>query len=312
LLGVLKERERTTTRATFWKIPHKTPREDISLKVGRYTKDDFGLENLETITPKSELTLDNEEFHNLLDFLEENYQPFRQGVKRYIPLDKRFDEDNAEYLRTIFADPDKNAVLRFIAKNRILPDDVVTGLQNLSRNRAVQEFKNMLGRNLLEARWQEWFTRNEWVLSSESVKVLDECEIDSEHITDYLMRAYDGFLDIIELKKPEGNLSFWAEARDHGNYIPSSDLTKAIMQATKYIYEVEREANSVKFVERVGGIKTIKPRCVLIFGRSQGWNSGQREAYRILNASFHNLTIMTYDHVLARAKRIVGLNQRDC
>ena len=31
------------------------------------------------------------------------------------------------------------------------------------------------------------------------------------------------------------------------------------------------------------------------------------EAYRIFNASFHNLTVLTYDHVLARAQRIAGM-----
>jgi len=40
LFGVLKEKDRTITRVRFWKIPHKTPREDISLKIGRYNKDD--------------------------------------------------------------------------------------------------------------------------------------------------------------------------------------------------------------------------------------------------------------------------------
>jgi hypothetical protein len=33
------------------------------------------------------------------------------------------------------------------------------------------------------------------------------------------------------------------------------------------------------------------------------------EAYRILNASFHNLTVLTYDHVLARAQRISGIGE---
>lgn len=32
----------------------------------------------------------------------------------------------------------------------------------------------------------------------------------------------------------------------------------------------------------------------------------QKEAYRILNTAYHNLTILTYDHVLDRAKRILG------
>ena len=84
-------------------------------------------------------------------------------------------------------------------------------------------------------------------------------------------------------------------------------MTKAVTQATKYIFEVEREANSVKFLEKVGNVKTIKPRCILIFGRSNDWNYEQREAYRILNSSYHNLSIMTYDHVLSRAKRIAGI-----
>lgn len=120
------------------------------------------------------------------------------------------------------------------------------------------------------------------------------------------MQAYDGFLDVVEIKRPEGDLLFWAQSRDHGNLVPSSDLTKAITQASRYIFEVERESNSVKFLERVGGVKTVKPRGILIFGRSSRWGNDEHEAYRILNSSYHNLSIMTYDQVLERAKRMVG------
>ena len=127
------------------------------------------------------------------------------------------------------------------------------------------------------------------------------------NITDYLMQAYDGFLDIIEIKKPTPDIKFWHLIKDHNNYNPSQDLIKAITQSTKYIYEVEREANSIKFLERVGYVKTIKPRCVLIFRRSNDWDDNQKEAYRILNSSYHNLTILTYDHVLSRAKRILQI-----
>ena len=188
---------------------------------------------------------------------------------------------------------------------------MVIGLQTQTRIKAVREFEKMLNQNLVEQKWQEWFKNNNWVLGSEFVKILDEREIDTANITDYLMQAYDGFLDIVEIKRPEGDLRYWAETQDHGNYIPSTDLTKVITQATKYIYEVEREANSVKFLERVGNVKTIKPRCILIFGRSNSWNNEQRESFRILNSSYHNLTIMTYDHVLLRAKKILNIDQVD-
>lgn len=308
LTGVLKDKARTITRVFFWKIPHDLPKEDICLKIGRYNKNDDSSETLFNTSPKSELTLQCDEFHELIDFLSENYEPFKKGVREYIPLDEKFDHEKTEHLKAIFANPDKEKLLSFIVENNILPEDLIAGLQNRARKKAIIEFEDMLGRNLLEQRWQEWFKRNDWVLGSEFVKILDEREIDSEHISDYLIQAYDGFLDIIEIKRPEGSFKFWLEQKDHGNYVPSIELTKAITQATIYLYEVEREANSIKFRERVGNVKTIKPRCVLIFGRSNNWCDEEREAYRILNSNYHNLTIMTYDHVLSRAKKIMSLN----
>lgn len=308
LIGTLKEKARTITRVAFWKIPHNTPTEDVCLKIGRYTKLPDHSEEVECGNPKSELTLENDEFKALISFIEKNYEPFKQGVKRFVPIDEKFDPQSLTHLKAIFDNPDKNKVLDFIATNSILPDDLIAGIQIQARKKAISEFESMLNQNLVEHQWQTWFTKNDWVLGSEFVRILDERDIDTDNITDYLMEAYDGFLDIIEIKRPDDRLKFWADALDHKNYVPSSDLIKAITQATKYIYEVEREANSVKFLERVGNIKTIKPRCILIYGRSHDWNDAQRAAYRIFNSSYHNLTIMTYDHVLARAKRILGVD----
>ncbi|TVT86879.1 Shedu anti-phage system protein SduA domain-containing protein [Acinetobacter colistiniresistens] len=69
---------------------------------------------------------------------------------------------------------------------------------------------------------------------------------------------------------------------------------------------MRQESNSVKFLERTEHIKTIKPRCTLIYGRSNDWNKDQIKAFRILNSSYHNLSVITFDHVLERAKRILG------
>lgn len=310
LAKVLRNKPTVVTRAVFWKIPHNTGQEDIRLKLGRYKKStDFNeAEEPESLEPKSELTLDREEFRSLIEFLQQNYEPFRQGVKAFIPLDRPFDAENAQQIRALFSLPNKGDLVRFILDNEVIPEELAAGLRQARRVRAVREFKTMLGQNLRENPWQQWFQANSWVLGSQFVRILDERYIDTQHISDFLMEAYDGFLDVVEIKRPEGGLNFWAPTLDHGNYVPSVDLTKAITQASRYIYEVEREANSVKFLERVGGVKTVKPRCILVFGRSNDWNEKQAEAYRIMNASFHNLTVLTYDHVLARARRISGID----
>jgi hypothetical protein len=307
---VLKRKKTVVTRALFWKIPHDSGVEDIHLKIGRYKLQPDLEETLEMEVPKSELTLDSEEFQALLKFLGENYEPFRQGVKAFIPLDRPFDVENAKQIRSLFALPNRRELVDFIIKNEVIPEELEAGLRQAQRARAVTKLEQMLGGDLREADWQAWFKSNSWVLGSQFVRVLDERAIDVQHISDFLMEAYDGFLDVVEIKRPTGNLPFWASALDHGNHVPSAELTKAITQATRYIYEVEREANSVKFLERVDGIKTVKPRCILVFGRSHTWNEEQKEAYRVLNASFHNLTILTYDHVLNRAARIAGVTTK--
>lgn len=83
-------------------------------------------------------------------------------------------------------------------------------------------------------------------------------------------------------------------------------MIKAITQCLNYLRAIEEEANSVKFVQRTKS-KVIKPRCILIYGRSDNWNDEQREAYRILNAAYNQLSILTYDHLLMRAKNVLGV-----
>lgn len=311
LFAILKDKRTVVSRVAFWKIPHSSDNSDVRLKIGRYKKSALSRSSNEEIPevtePKSSLTLDKEEFYNLIAFLQENYEPFKKGIKEYIPLDDKFNHDDIQHLKALFANPEESMILNFIVDNDILPDELIVGLQNVQKVKAVKEFESMLQDDLVEHKWQEWFEKNDWVLGSEYVRILDEREIDTSHISDFLMEAYDGFLDIIEIKRPDGLLKFWMDKKDHDNLIPSVELIKSIIQASRYIFEVEREANSIKFLERVGYVKTIKPRSVLIFGRSNDWESPHKEAYRILNSQFHNLTILTYDHVLQRAKRILNI-----
>lgn len=308
LVKIIRNKPRVLTRAIFWKIPHTNSEDEIYLKIGRYNKpkDWSESETLELDSPKSELTLDGEEFQNLIKFISTYYEPFKQGTKAFLPLDNPFDLSNANQIKQLLNLPDKKGILQFLLNNDVIPEELEVGLSHARKVKAIDEFQYLLESDLTENKWQSWFEKNNWVLGSDFVKVLDERVIDTQNISDFLMQSYDGFLDIIEIKRPEGDLKFWASSLDHNNYYPHSDLVKAITQSISYVHEVELQANDMKFFEKVGRIKTIKPRCTLIFGRSNTWNQGQQEAFRVLNSSYHNLTIMTFDHVLDRAKRILG------
>lgn len=308
---VLKDKKTVITRAVFWKVPHNFSDDEIHLKIGRYKKPTgiFGTESVEIGDPKSELTLDGEEFSNLLLFVQENYEAFKNGAKAYLPLDSH-DISVAKQIKEFLETGSQSEMLSFLLNNDVVPEELELGIMHARRARAIDEYNRLLESDYTEGTWQKWFETNSWVLGSDFVKVLEERAIDTKNISDFLMESYDGFLDIVEIKRPEGGMRFWQSSLDHGNYVPHSDLIKAITQASKYIHEVEREADSVKFFERVGGTRTIKPRCTLIYGRSNDWNKDQKEAFRILNSSYHNLSIMTFDHVLERASRILGKNSK--
>jgi len=328
ITGLLKEKIRVVSKAVFFKIPHDSGKEDINLKIGRYNKGIvFSRETLECENPKSELTLDNEEFLNLVDFVSQNYLPLKEGVKKYISVDENFDKELADKMRGIFSNSNQTQVLDFIVKNNLINNDLVGSLEFQKRKNAVDEFEKMLN-NLaffkevklkLSAKqdenvWQKFFQKNDWILGSEFVEILEERKIDTQNISDFLVKSYDGFLDIIEIKKHK-DLNFWSPKLDHENLVPHQDLIKAITQSQNYLYEIEREMNNKKSDEKFNNTPIAKPRIVLIFGRSNNWGSDKKNdeklAYRILSASYYNLTILTYDHVLDRAKRILGAEEKD-
>lgn len=294
----LQMKKRVCSEAILMRIPHAhADVQDISLKIGRYNIP-YGLESKK---PKSELTLNNEELDALIRYISENYKPLTLGQGEYINVSEESATLVENFKRLIEGQSD---TARMLIENGILSDNVFLAASVIKKRDALIELQEKLQEEQPERYWQEWFTRNKWVLGSDFAQIVDERVIDTENIADYIMKSYDGFVDLVEIKKPNG-LPFWASTKDHGNYVPSADLAKAIMQCLNYIYAIELEANSTKFARRIGS-RVIKPRCILIFGRSYDWNDEQREAYRILNAAYNQVSILTYDHISERAQNVLG------
>ena len=266
---------------------------------------------LESIFPKSQLTLERTALDSLIKVLQDNYEPFKDGTKKYIPIQGGgFNDNSANTLLAIFQSQEKEKLFKFILDNNLIEEDLLQSVEIKKKKFAIDVFEKRLSNpSLLEDKgpdnWQKWFQDNSWVLGSDIVDVLEERKIDTQNTVDYLVSSPGGYVDIIEIKRPQiGKMDFWATSKNHDNWIPSNELIKAITQASNYIYQVEAETNSKKFEKRVG-CQVVKPRCTLIFGRSNDWDKEKYESFRILNSSYHNLTIMTYDQVLERAKRIL-------
>lgn len=295
----LKTGLRSSSRAVFFRNTHQTTGEKIvSLKIARYRKVNG------TFYEKQDksITLSCGEIDKLIEYIQEYYAPLNTGMSEFISVDK----DAAELFAKVrdLGIPDAEVVKK-LHESGILTENLSVAITAAERNRAVSEFEQAISSGYPESYWQDWFSRNKWVLGSEYLNILPERDIDVTDIADYLMRAIDGFLDVVEIKRPD--LPFWTRPDSHGNLCPSSQLTAAITQCLNYLYKIELQSNSVEFMERVEDTKTVKPQCMLVYGRSVNWDDNELKSLRILNAAYHQLHIITYDQLLMRAKLLLGI-----
>lgn len=244
---------------------------------------------------------------------------FKSIANKTVVLEESIIGDSVEvtrFLNLIASDPQGRKKLGEVAKNYGLIEvgDIDNIVQRkeavmlfekiLNCEKEFSKFKAEIGTKKDEEVWQRFFTKNSWILGSDFVEILDERRIDVENIVDYLLRSFDGFVDIVELKLPTA--PFWTKEN-----IPKSELTSASMQCNRYILQVEKEMDSKEFAKRIKDTPIVKPRITLIYGRSESWSAVQKELYRVLNSSYTNLSIITYDHLLERAKRLIGISKTE-
>ncbi len=204
---------------------------------------------IEASKARNQITIDEESINELIEYLR-FFDLIKDGGNHLVKVDSTISEliktiqgfeikENKDFLHVfnaLFKTTNSKQIAELIIKSNLSYADIQKALEIKKKEDAVDQFEKMLSNNLTEANWQRWFEENSWVLGSDFVEVLDERKIDTKNITDYLVKSYDGFLDIIEIKRPEGGrMDFWAKLKDRNNLIPSSDLIKAITQATKYI-----------------------------------------------------------------------------
>lgn len=259
-------------------------------------------------------TLDFERILQLLSLFSE--LDLKAVTNKTVVFDESIIGDNKtevyRFLTLIAADPEGKEMIGEVANNYGLIK--IGDINNIVQKKSAvelfdkilndqQEFnkhKIELGVGKDEEVWQRFFSDNSWILGSDFVEILDERRIDIENITDYLLKSFDGFVDIIELKLP--NAPFWTLEN-----IPKSELTSATMQCSRYILQTERRTNDLELHKKLHNTPIVKPRITLIYGRSNNWGETEKEAYRVLNSSYVTLNIITYDHLLERSKRLIGI-----
>jgi hypothetical protein len=154
---------------------------------------------------------------------------------------------------------------------------------------------------------QKFLKKNLWMFGNDYVHIVEDEKISPQNILDVIPQNIESYVDIIEVKLPSETLFRFDTS--HHNYYCASKLTKAIAQTQNYIFELERKSTDEQY-QQENDCKIIRPRGIILYGSGEEIGADQSQYLRILNSSYHNLQIITYQQLLQKAKNTLAFSEQ--
>lgn len=140
--------------------------------------------------------------------------------------------------------------------------------------------------------FQNWVEKNIWALGLDYIQKHPARQIGINSESDMIMETTDGFIDLIELKRPKFDLFAFDDS--HNSFYPSKELAKVIGQCMQYL----KILDTYKLIlEKQHKFKLLRPRIKIIVGRTHNFNDEQFEALRMLNSNLNHIQIISYDYL---------------
>ncbi|HWB26564.1 MAG TPA: Shedu anti-phage system protein SduA domain-containing protein [Chitinophagaceae bacterium] len=152
--------------------------------------------------------------------------------------------------------------------------------------------------------FQNWVETNLWVFGIDYIRKHDERKIALFSEGDLLMETVDGFLDLIELKRPKHELLKFDNS--HKCYYPHSDLSIVIGQSLFYLQKL---LEYKLIIQNEYKVKIIMPRVKIIVGRNFDFSDEQRNCIRMLNSNLNSIQIISYDDLILFGKLLLKANE---
>lgn len=172
----------------------------------------------------------------------------------------------------------------------------------LSAIKELPDLKNYIA-GKPEAIFQEWIERNlQWIFGVEyKSHKTDFRKIALFSEADVVLESMDGFIDLIELKRPSHIIL--NKDKSHNSYYPAADLSKALGQCGHYLKQMDNYKLQLQNEHKV---KVLRPRIKIIIGRTNEYIDEQYEALRMLNCNLNNIQIISYDYLLSCGQHILS------
>lgn len=184
---------------------------------------------------------------------------------------------------------------------------------------ALEELKQMINnsKGIHETAWQDKIQNilrllyPKYILCTREIQFAGVDGYDKR--PDFVLVDTNGFVDILEIKKPEMQL-LTEQASYRNNYVPVREFSGVIQQVEKYIFcltSTEKSRNQV--VAKLSAmlpsgieLDIVSPQAMIIAGRNHHFNSQQKRDFELIRRQYkHIADIMTYDDLVARFENVI-------
>jgi len=149
--------------------------------------------------------------------------------------------------------------------------------------------------------FQNWIESNLWVFGVDYIKKHDPRKIAFGSEADLLMESVDGYLDLIELKRPNHELFKFDDS--HKCFSPHANLSQVLGQSLFYLQKIQ---DYKLIIEKEYDAKVIMPRVKVIIGRNNDFVDEQKDSLRMLNSNLNSIQIITYDDLVSFGKLLLA------
>ncbi len=167
-----------------------------------------------------------------------------------------------------------------------------------------------------EADWQKYIKEHITNIKEEYIQKFEKLNIggiDRASFPDFLLLTQDNFIDVLEIKTP--NTPLVSYDSNHQNYYLSTEVSKAVAQAEKYIEQVSKKSLEVenylmKTLKMPLGI--VRPQGLVLVGSdanlSKQTNPDKaRQDFRRLRGAYKDIKIVTYSELLSGLRNRIGV-----
>ena len=236
----------------------------------------------------------------------------RDAVAAYVPGKLAEVLERADVKR--MSDEDKNAVLKmlpdFLASESIKSVNLIKATEIETLRGLEADFRAAIEHGHPERWWQTYIKGKILIIQQGYIRVIDKVNIAvaGTKFPDFLLVTHDGYLDILEIKKPDTSLLKHDKSRD--NYHWDIEMAKAIVQIENYIEKVSEVGpllcQELKEKHDID-LRVLRPRGIILAGDSRSITTPkEKNDFRLLSLSLKNITVVTYDELLARLSNYIG------